>query len=26
LANHIAAIWNFIHYYNEQIRLQLANC
>ena len=26
LANHIAAIWNFIHHYNEQIRLQLSNC
>jgi len=25
LANHISAIWHFIHYYNEQIRLQLAN-
>lgn len=25
LENHIAAIWNFIHYYNEQIRLQLSN-
>lgn len=26
LDNHIGAIWNFIHYYNEQIRLQLSNC
>lgn len=26
LDNHIAAIWNFIHHYNEQIRLQLSNC
>jgi len=26
LDNHRAAIWNFIHYYNEQIRLQLSNC
>ena len=26
LANHIAAIWNFIHHSNEQIRLQLSNC
>lgn len=26
LDNHISAIWNFIHYYNEQIRLQLSNC
>jgi len=26
LANHIAAIWHFIHHYNEQIRLQLSNC
>jgi insertion element IS1 protein InsB len=26
LDNHVAAIWNFIHYYNEQIRLQLSNC
>jgi insertion element IS1 protein InsB len=26
LANHIAAIWNFIHYYNEQIRLEQASC
>jgi insertion element IS1 protein InsB len=25
LDNHIAAIWNFIHHYNEQIRLQLSN-
>ncbi len=25
LENHIAAIWHFIHYYNEQIHLQLAN-
>jgi IS1 family transposase len=25
LENHIAAIWNFIHYYNAQIRLQLSN-
>lgn len=24
LENHIAAIWNFIHHYNEQIRLQLS--
>ncbi|NJM67472.1 MAG: hypothetical protein HC851_18260 [Acaryochloris sp. RU_4_1] len=23
--NHIAAIWNFIHYYNEQICLRLSN-
>ncbi|QYO68501.1 IS1 family transposase [Leptolyngbya sp. 7M] len=23
LDNHIGAIWNFIHYYNEQIRLEL---
>lgn len=26
LANHIAAIWNFIHYYNEQIRLEQTSC
>jgi len=26
LANHISAIWNFIHYYNEQIRLKQASC
>jgi insertion element IS1 protein InsB len=26
LDNHIAAIWNFIHYYNEQIRLEQASC
>jgi IS1 family transposase len=26
LANHSAAIWNFIHHYNEQIRLQLSSC
>jgi len=25
LDNHIGAIWNFIHYYNEQIRLELLN-
>lgn len=25
LDNHKAAIWHFIHYYNEQIRLQLSN-
>jgi len=26
LENHISAIWNFIHYYNEQIRLELGSC
>jgi IS1 family transposase len=26
LDNHIAAIWNFIHHYNEQIRPQLSHC
>ena len=26
LDNHISAIWNFIHYYNEQIRLELGSC
>ena len=26
LANHISAIWHFIHYYNEQIRLEQAGC
>jgi IS1 family transposase/transposase-like protein len=26
LDNHISAIWNFIHYYNEQIRLEPARC
>lgn len=26
LENHISAIWNFIHYYNEQIRLERASC
>jgi insertion element IS1 protein InsB len=26
LENHIGAIWNFIHYYNEQIRLEQASC
>jgi IS1 family transposase/transposase-like protein len=26
LENHISAIWNFIHYYNEQIRLKRASC
>ena len=26
LDNHISAIWNFIHYYNEQIRLEQASC
>ena len=26
LNNHISAIWNFIHYYNEQIRLEHASC
>ena len=26
LDNHIAAIWNFIHHYNELIRVQLSNC
>jgi insertion element IS1 protein InsB len=26
LENHISSIWNFIHYYNEQIRLELGNC
>ncbi|WP_431192620.1 IS1 family transposase [Stenomitos frigidus] len=26
LANHLVAIWHFIHHYNEQIRLQLSNC
>ena len=26
LGNHIAAIWNFIHYHNEQIRLEQASC
>jgi len=25
LENHISAIWNFIHYYNEQIRLEHSN-
>jgi len=24
--NHIAAIWNFIHYYNELIWLELLGC
>jgi IS1 family transposase/transposase-like protein len=26
LDNHISAIWNFIHYYNEQIRLERGSC
>ena len=26
LANHISAIWHFIHYYNEQIRLGQTSC
>ena len=26
LDNHIGAIWNFIHYYNELIRLKWSNC
>lgn len=26
LENHISAIWNFIHYYNEQMRLEQARC
>jgi IS1 family transposase/DNA-directed RNA polymerase subunit RPC12/RpoP len=26
LDNHMSAIWNFIHYYNEQIRLEQATC
>jgi insertion element IS1 protein InsB len=26
LENHISAIWNFIHYYNERIRLEQASC
>jgi IS1 family transposase len=26
LENHIAAIWNFIHYYNELIRLERFGC
>jgi insertion element IS1 protein InsB len=26
LDNHISAIWNFIHYYNEQIRLEQVGC
>jgi IS1 family transposase len=26
LDNHISAIWNFIHYYNEQIRVEQASC
>lgn len=26
LENHISAIWSFIHYYNEQIRLEQSSC
>jgi len=26
LDNHISAIWNFIHYYNERIRLEQVSC
>jgi IS1 family transposase len=26
LENHIGAIWNFIHYYNELIRLEWSSC
>ena len=26
LDNHVSAIWNFIHYYNEQISLEQAGC
>ena len=26
LENHMSAIWHFIHYYNEQMRLERASC